>query len=79
MNVSELVQKFFGEEKVVWFDYSDYIKSNKFISQKGIAYKYINCLYEIYIVSEDCDEILIDVLQEHDTYKFESIVKIFYP
>ena len=77
MKVSELIDKLFGDKEIIWFDFTDYVKVNYSIRQKGLSYFKKYGRYEIYFVSEDSDFTLIDVLTEEDVDKFNNILTVF--
>ncbi len=77
MKLSELIDMFFREENTIWFDYIDYVKVSYGVYQKGLKYIRAYGRYEFYMVSEEGDEILIDVLTEEDEYKFNKILTFF--
>lgn len=77
MDLDELIYKAFRDSSIIWSDYIDYIKTNDGLERKGLKQVKRFGRYEIYLVSEDGDEILLDALQKGDEYKFENILKAF--
>jgi len=78
MTVEDLIYKHFKDEDTKWFDYIDYIKSNFNLQRKGLKQVKRFGMFEIYVVSEDGEEILFDTLQNDDVSKFENILKAFW-
>ncbi len=78
MTVEDLIYKHFKDENVKWFDYTDYIKTNNELQRKGLKQVKKYGRFEIYIVSEDGEEVLFDVLKSDDVVKFENILKAFW-
>jgi hypothetical protein len=78
MKVEDLIYKHFKDEDTKWFDHIDYIKSNFNLQRKGLKQVKRFGRFEIYVVSEDGEEILFDTLQNDDISKFENILKAFW-
>jgi hypothetical protein len=77
IKLSELIDKYFREENTIWFDYIDHVKVSYGVYQKGLKYIRAYGRYEFYMVSEEGDEILIDVLTEEDENKLNNILTVF--
>jgi len=78
MTVEDLIYKHFKDEDTKWFDYIDHIKSNFNLQRKGLKQVKRFGRFEIYVVSEDGEEILFDTLKNDDVSKFENILKAFW-
>jgi hypothetical protein len=77
MTVEDIIYKNFKDEKTIWFDFVDYIKSNYEQQRKGLSYTKNKGRYEIYAVNEDGDSFLLDVLDNSQGYKLERFVLAF--
>lgn len=75
--MEELIYKYFRDEDTIWFDFIDYVKTNFGIQRKGLSYRKKNGRYEIYLESEECDFVLLDVLEEDQGYKLEKYIEAF--
>lgn len=79
METIEVINKKFRDEAEIWFDYIDYIKSNYDLQRRGLKYKKRFGRFEIYLISEDGEEILIDVLENNQGEKLTNIINtLFY-
>lgn len=76
--VRDLIYNKFREGNTLWFDYVDSVKTKLDIQRKGLKYERNGGCFEMWIVSEEGDEILIDILRDEDTDKFENILKVFW-
>jgi hypothetical protein len=76
-DIQDLIDKEFRDNSTIWFDYVDYIKVNNDVQRKGLKYIKKGGRFEIYIVSEDGEEIILDALRYDESYKLENILKIF--
>jgi hypothetical protein len=77
MTVEDIIYKNFKEEKTIWFDFVDYIKSNYEQQRKGLSYTKNKGRYEIYAVNEDGDSFLLDVLDNSQGHKLERFIFAF--
>lgn len=77
MSVEEILYKNFKDEKTIWFDFVDYIKSNYEQQRKGLSYTKNKGRYEIYAVNEDGDSCLLDVLDNSQGHKLERFIFAF--
>jgi hypothetical protein len=72
-----LIYKYFRGEQTIWFDFTDYVKANYEIQRKGLEYHKNKGRYEIYVVNEDGESVLFDVLDDSHGYKLERIILAF--
>ena len=77
--VEQLIYIKFRDESEIWFDYIDYIKSNYDLQRRGLKYREKYKRFEIYLISEDGEEVLIDVLENNQGKKLINIIDtLFY-
>lgn len=77
--LSELIYKYFKDERTIWFDYIDSIKIGYDVKQKGISYsKQQSQTYLICIIGDDGEEVIFDLLREpKDGRKLVALIDAF--
>lgn len=77
MNIQEVIDKYFKDERIIWFDYTDIVKANEDVSQKGIEIIKKLGLYNVYILCDNGDSVLYDILRHDEGDKLHNLINLF--
>ena len=77
LKTHELIDKIFGQQTTILFDFVDHIKVKYNIQRKGLSYIKREGRYLIYAESEDGESVLLDALDNSQGYKLELYISAF--